>query len=56
MVIHIECLSIGLDDELVLGGLAPVTSSDSMDLENVKTIIRSMLSNPTNKNCRGIVL
>ena len=44
--LHIECLSIGLDDELVLGGLAPVTSSDSMDLENVKTIIRSILSNP----------
>lgn len=44
--LHIGCLSIGLDDKLILGGIAPVEGEPSDDITALKPLISKLFTQP----------
>ena len=44
--LHISCLSIGLDDKLILGGIAPVDGETSDDVDALKPLLAKLFTQP----------
>ena len=45
--LHIGCLSIGLDDKLILGGISPNHAETTGDIESLKQLFVQFFSQPT---------